>query len=321
LTIVATVLVPTFDHGPDLLGPALDSALAQTVSDIEVLVVGDGAPPGTEAHVTALARRDGRVRWAGHPKGPRHGEAYRHPLLLAARGRIVCYLSDDDLFLADHVETMSALLEDADFAHTLPTRVEADGRLATWNLDLTRDFYRRMLLSGSNRLPFTAAAHTAAFYRSLPHGWRTTPAGTPTDLYMWQQILAQGGCRVANAMRTTCLHFPSPLRKAWPAERRAQELGAWVSRLAAPGARERLGDEVHEAVARDRARLEDEAAGRERATVRGMLRGAAVWTVRRLSGWQARSKVPSKIAAALRSAARPPGADGPPGPGPTGTSG
>ena len=39
----ATVLIPTHDHGPLVRFP-IESALAQTVQQLEVFVVGDGAP-------------------------------------------------------------------------------------------------------------------------------------------------------------------------------------------------------------------------------------------------------------------------------------
>jgi glycosyltransferase involved in cell wall biosynthesis len=42
----ATVVIPTFDHGR-LLWYFVRSALAQTVGDIEVFVIGDGVPDAT----------------------------------------------------------------------------------------------------------------------------------------------------------------------------------------------------------------------------------------------------------------------------------
>ena len=49
----ATVLTPTHDHGA-LLGHSLRSALAQTVENIEVFVVGDGVNDDTRAVVEEL---------------------------------------------------------------------------------------------------------------------------------------------------------------------------------------------------------------------------------------------------------------------------
>jgi glycosyltransferase involved in cell wall biosynthesis len=99
----ATVLIPTHDHGPTLRY-AVQSALAQTVADLEVLVLGDGAPDVTRELMDELTRADPRVRWLDNPKGPRNGELHRHAALQEAQGEIVCYLSDDDLWLPGHVE-------------------------------------------------------------------------------------------------------------------------------------------------------------------------------------------------------------------------
>src|SRR5215210_721750 len=74
MPLEATVLIPTHDHGPLLLHSAR-SALAQTVEEIEVFISGDGVPEVTREIVSEL-KRDERVRFFDHPKGPRHGEIY-----------------------------------------------------------------------------------------------------------------------------------------------------------------------------------------------------------------------------------------------------
>jgi len=107
--------------------------MAQTVRDIEIFIIGDGMTPATAEAADALQRSDPRIRLFAHPKGPRHGEIYRHAALAEATGRIICYLSDDDLWLPKHVATMEGLLANADFAHTLSIRVETDGGLRVGN--------------------------------------------------------------------------------------------------------------------------------------------------------------------------------------------
>ncbi len=227
----ATVLVPTFDHGPTL-DYAVRSALDQTVADIEVFIVGDGVPPLARSLIEELVGEDARVRLFTNDKGPRHGEVHRARALEEASGEIVCYLSDDDLWLPEHLEVMSELLEDADFAHCLPIRVEPDGTLGGWPVDLTEEADRQLLLGGENRIPLSCSGHTLAAYRRLPHGWRTTPDNVPTDLYMFQQFLSTDWVRAVSGSRPTCLHFPSPDRFAWSSERRLAELALWADRVA-----------------------------------------------------------------------------------------
>jgi len=254
--LAATILIPTHDHGPTL-EHSVGSVLAQTVTDLEIFVIGDGAPDETRVLVERFAKTDRRVRWFGHPKGPRHGEIYRHEALAAARGRIVCYLADDDLYFPDHVEVMAGLLENADFAHTLPIRVEPDGSLGGWAVDLERPVYRRLLASHLNRIPFGHAGHTRDLYRRLPFGWRTTPRGIPTDVYMWDQILGVPGIRARSGRRMTALHFPSLVRKNLAKEERAAELGAWRQRIADPAERPSLERELLDYLVRDRNRLDE----------------------------------------------------------------
>lgn len=253
MRIAATVVIPTHDHA-NLLPIAVNSVLAQTVSDIEVFVIGDGVSDDTRQAVETLQGRDSRIRFFDHPKSPRTGEPYRHLALIEARGDIVCYQADDDLWLPDHLEELQRLLRDADFAHTLPVQVLPDGALHSYTVDLSLAADRELTLAGTNRVPLGATGHTLDAYRRLPFGWRTTPAGIPTDLYMWQQFLSQPWCRFASGMRPTTLHFASPFRREWTAVARFTELERWSQNLNASAGRDEFQRAVLDSVARDRAR-------------------------------------------------------------------
>jgi hypothetical protein len=261
VTLAATVLIPTHDHGPTLLR-SVPSALAQTVQDLEVLVVGDGVPDETRELMAGLVTSDERVRFFDNPKGERHGEAHRHAALQEARGEIVCYLSDDDVWLPGHVEEMQRLLAAADLANALSFSIDVD-RLHVVRLDLARRFHREVLLGGESRIHLSITGHTLALYRRLPGGWRPTPPGIYTDLYFWQRLLALPGTRAASGTRPTVLHFPSHVRVGWSMEERIEEIDRWSR----PGKADAVAQRVLDNVLPDRAALDEALWHRERDVV------------------------------------------------------
>ena len=231
----ATVLIPTHTHG-ETLRYSVSTALRQTVDDIEIFIVGDGVPDATRAIARQLAATDSRVHFFDFPKGPSRGELHRHHVLDEAKGAIVCYLFDDDLWLPDHIEVMRDLLREADFAFTTPVVIGPGGEINTHLVDLADPIHRRLFThsrSMTAAVP-TCAAHTMALYRRLPFGWRTTPVGHAPDKYMWAQCLADVECVVRSTSRPTALIFPDPPRRHWTPSQRVAELQQWRSDLDDP---------------------------------------------------------------------------------------
>jgi GalNAc5-diNAcBac-PP-undecaprenol beta-1,3-glucosyltransferase len=254
----ATVIVPTHDHGP-MLRHSLRSVQEQTVDDLEIFVIGDGVPGVTRELVAELAGADSRIRFFDHPKGARHGELHRHSALQEARGEIVCYQADDDLWLPQQVEQLRALLSDADFAHTVALEVAPNASMFPWLAVLECGVFRARMHRGANFLPLSVVGHTLAVYRQLPHGWRPAPQPIPTDLYMWWQFLDQPGIRLASGSRAAVLHFPAPAREDWTLDQRLHELERWSAFLTGSTWRDdlepMLGERCEEAVRRLRRRL------------------------------------------------------------------
>jgi hypothetical protein len=239
---VAAILVPTHDHAATL-DLAVHSALEQTVAEIEVVVIGDGVGDDTREVAAGLTREDPRVRFLDLPKGPRHGEVHRGRVVDETSAEVVCYLSDDDLLLPGHVESMVDLLADADLAHSQNGRFDLDGSWRPYLADLSVPRFREWeLRPGRNAVSLSGAAHTVAAYRRLPYGWRTTPPGHWTDHYMWQQFLAEPWVRAVTATRVTVVQFPSHesgRAERSGAERRA-ELEEWRDRLSTEEGRARF---------------------------------------------------------------------------------
>lgn len=215
------------------------SALAQEGAEIELFVVGDGVEDDTRRALEPFLA-DSRVRFFDRPKGERHGERLRHEALQESTAPVVCYLCDDDLLLPGHVRRMAELLEHADVATDLPVNVWPDGSIRYNAFDFGRPEFVQLVAEGRTGAGLTGFAHTRAAYDRLPNGWSPAPAGTPTDVHMWQQFVALQNFTGATSDRLTSLTFPSPLRTEMTVDERVAELELWERRIQDPGFPEEL---------------------------------------------------------------------------------
>ncbi|NNF04316.1 MAG: glycosyltransferase family 2 protein [Rhodothermales bacterium] len=246
-------------RGP-VLSYSVQSVLSQTVRDLEVLIVGDGVCDATRSVIRELRAQDDRVRFFDFPEHPSRGEPNRHRVLTdEARGGIVCYLCDRDLYLPGHVERMLEVLGNADFTHTLSFDIRPDDSFRfKMEADLGREADRKWILRGwevANGVPLSFAGHTMESYRRLPFGWRTTPPGRYTDIHMWEQFLAQPDCTAVSDHTPTVLYFPTYLRKGWSVEQRRAELERWSARAADQQWTAAFLLDVIEALSEDRLRI------------------------------------------------------------------
>jgi GalNAc5-diNAcBac-PP-undecaprenol beta-1,3-glucosyltransferase len=247
-----SIVLPTHNHGPMLLR-SVGSAFAQTVQDFEIIIVGDGVTDDTRAAAEQLMRQDSRIQFLDYPKSPNYGEALRHVAVLQAKGEIICYLADDDLWLPDHIEEIQRQLLHADVTHALPVIVHTDGTFEVWTVDFSLPYFRDLAFKRGNRVPVACTAHTAEVYRRI-RGWHTTPLGTGPILGLWLQFLALPGCRVVSGSQPTVLKFQSNDRARWDVERRVSEMDLWIKTLSDEEGRSRFRADVFDAVVRDRAR-------------------------------------------------------------------
>ena len=102
---VVSLVVPAYDVAA-FLPACLDSILAQTFEDLEVVVVDDGSPDESGDIAEAYAARDPRVRVlhiANRGLGGARNEGMRH-----VRGELLGFADSDDLLPPDAIELMVA---------------------------------------------------------------------------------------------------------------------------------------------------------------------------------------------------------------------
>ncbi len=100
-----SIVIPNYNHG-DYLSQAIESALAQTYPQVEVIVVDDGS---TDHSAQVLARYADRVRCIHQENAGL--SAARNTGLDLARGDYVALLDADDMLEPDYLQTLVPILE------------------------------------------------------------------------------------------------------------------------------------------------------------------------------------------------------------------
>lgn len=212
---------------PAMLPLAIESVLAQTVTDFDLVVICDGAPPETAACAAEYAARDVRVRVLDLPKGERHGEAHRHRVLAEAdevERPLVAQLADDDLWFPEHLAELDRLLAEVDFGNLLQARLTPDGAVAVHHGDLADPRTReRMRTERFNFFGPSVAGYRLAAYRRLVHGWEPAPPDLWSDLYMWRAFLDTPGLRLATRFSVQGVSLPAAERTDADLAERAAE--------------------------------------------------------------------------------------------------
>ncbi|MBY5789496.1 glycosyltransferase [Rhizobium leguminosarum bv. viciae] len=107
-----SVIIPCF-NAEDFIGEAIESALKQTIADLEVIVIDDASMDGSRGIISAKASEDSRVVpiFLERNAGP---AAARNVAWTRLTGTWVTLLDADDLFLPDRLERLVSFAETQD---------------------------------------------------------------------------------------------------------------------------------------------------------------------------------------------------------------
>lgn len=159
-------MIPTYNRRA-VLGDAVDSALAQTYDDLEVLVVDDGSDDGTEA---LMDRYDDRVDY--HRLSTNRGaNAARNVGVARSTGEFVAFLDADDLWRPAKIERqVDALVgagDDCGLAYTGVEITDFDGALIDRIVPPRADDAERRLLLGNFVGTFSCALVRRGVFRTV----------------------------------------------------------------------------------------------------------------------------------------------------------
>jgi glycosyltransferase involved in cell wall biosynthesis len=106
-----SVLIPVYNVAA-YVEEAIASIQAQTVRDIEIIVVDDGSTDQTPQLIQTIAAQDPRVRILKMPEKGGHGSAAARNLgLTACRAPYIAIMDGDDISIPDRLEKLLSFLE------------------------------------------------------------------------------------------------------------------------------------------------------------------------------------------------------------------
>ncbi len=219
---VVSVVIATYNWS-GVLRYAIETALGQTLRDIEVLVIGDGCTDDSAEVVASF--RDARMIWHNLPANTGSQSAPNNAGIAMARGRYVAYLSHDDLWMPRHLEALVAEIErdQADLAYGIGIMAGAEG---------TR--FRALTGAGSYEAGMSivpsCVLHRAKLTDEIgpwrdPHALNTFPS-----VFFIESAWAAGK-RFSAVREVTVFKFPAPWRKDVYRERPVELQAGYVRRM------------------------------------------------------------------------------------------
>ena len=198
-----SVILPVY-NGAAYLKEAIDSILAQTFTDFELLVINDGSTDGSESIITSYT--DKRVQ---HLKNERNsGLVFSlNRGVKEAKGTYIARMDADDVALPERLEKQLAYLQSnrADIVATRVKLIDATGNsLPDWDEDrdhLTQAEIRRYLRR-NNCIAHPTVMGKTALFRSYPYRFKQHYS---EDYDLWLRMAAEG-VRIEKIAEPLLLH-------------------------------------------------------------------------------------------------------------------
>jgi len=163
-----SVIIPAYDHA-QFIGAAIDSVLAQTYRNYEIIVVNDGSPDDTEEVLRPYLER-GQIRYFWQEN--QGAAAARNLGIKMAEGELLAFLDDDDQWLPDKLEWQVPCLEESDALMAVGTS----------------------LLQGASDMPCGSVRRQTYDVLTLADFFKGNPVGSPGQALIRKSDLVRAGC-------------------------------------------------------------------------------------------------------------------------------
>ncbi len=189
-TPLISVLLPVYNSA-GFLTATVESILAQTMTDFELLILNDGSTDGSEEVIRSF--RDSRIRYFHHPN---QGLVYTlNRGITEARGRYIARIDADDICLPERFARQAAWLEEhsgTSVVSCFVTFIDENGaQTGSWEED--RKYYTAQQIR--QQLPYiNCVVHPGVMARTAVfREYRYDPAQQHIEDYdLWLRLLSDG---------------------------------------------------------------------------------------------------------------------------------
>jgi glycosyltransferase involved in cell wall biosynthesis len=206
-----SIVTATFNRS-NILGYTIASVLAQTITDWEMLVIGDACTDDTEAVVSSFG--DPRIRFVNLALNSGEQATPNNEGVRLAQGEFIAFLNHDDLWTPDHLASCLDAIGDGEFVSALTLYVVAAGTIHLGGV----------CPNGTYDPSVTLVASSWFLRRSLAREvgpWRPARAMHSTPSQEWVFRVWRAGHRMRSTGRPTVLAIPSGQRAGSYAQREA----------------------------------------------------------------------------------------------------
>jgi len=181
-----SIIIPTYNRGV-LLHKAIDSVLAQTFSDYELIIVDDGSTDGTRDVVARYG--SGKIRYIFQENKGK--SAARNLGIKLADGEYIAFLDSDDMFLPSKLQLQVEVLDahgSCGFIYSYASNVDESGNLLNYHFEgnLSGWIYPDLLLIKNNCIATPTVMVRAAVLAEI--GGFDESMHICEDLDLWRRI-------------------------------------------------------------------------------------------------------------------------------------
>jgi hypothetical protein len=220
-----TIITATYNWSK-ALSSSIQSALLQTFTDFELLVVGDGCTDDSEAVV--LGFKDPRVRWMNLASNSGSQAVPNNTGIERSVGAYIAYLGHDDLWFPTHLESLVTTIErmDADLvgAATILYGPPDSGVLGMTGVFATGEWSKREFL------PPSSLMHRKELVKRIGPWKEPMALAVPTDVEFQQRAWA-AGAKFVSSNQLTVFKFNAAWRRNSYLEKAVAEQEEMLSRI------------------------------------------------------------------------------------------